>query len=204
MTAAFGPRLVIMVKEPVAGRVKTRLAREAGTAQATRFFRTQLAGLLKRVGRDRRWQTILAVAPDTGVASRMFPVDLPRMPQGLGDLGDRMSHVVRESPAGPLVIIGADVPGIRAGDIAAAFAALNKADAVFGPAGDGGYWLVGLGPRARRVPVFANVRWSTAFALADTRANLAKFRLAEVAEKDDVDDGDDFERLAAIAGRLIV
>jgi glycosyltransferase A (GT-A) superfamily protein (DUF2064 family) len=75
---------------------------------------------------------------------------------------------------------------------------------VFGPAGDGGYWLVGLGPRARRLPAFDNVRWSTVFALADARANLASFKVALIAQKDDVDTGADLVRLAALAGRLVV
>jgi uncharacterized protein len=199
----FAPRLLVMVKEPVLGRVKTRLAREVGTVAATRFFRTNLTVTLQRIAHDRRWQTILAVAPDRAATSAMFPADLPCMRQGSGDLGTRMARMAKQAPPGPIVIVGGDIPGIRVHDIASAFASLRGADAVFGPAGDGGYWLVGLSHRARHIGVFNNVRWSSAFALSDTRANLAGFKVAEVALKHDVDDGADLAGLIDISGRLI-
>jgi glycosyltransferase A (GT-A) superfamily protein (DUF2064 family) len=69
------------------------------------------------------------------------------------------------------ILIGSDIPGLGPADIAAGFRALGKADAVFGPALDGGYWLVGFGPRRPHCP-FAKVRWSSPHALADTLANL--------------------------------
>src|SRR5262245_15955402 len=64
--APFRCRLVVMAKEPVAGRAKTRLGREIGVAAATRFARQATAALLQRVGYDPRWQTILAISPDAG------------------------------------------------------------------------------------------------------------------------------------------
>ncbi|WP_375175850.1 DUF2064 domain-containing protein [Pseudooceanicola sp.] len=87
-------RLVVMVKEPRAGLVKTRLGREIGMIAATWWMRHQLRALLQRL-RDPRWDLWLAVSPDTVVASRMFPGDLPRVAQGPGDLGDRMGRVLR-------------------------------------------------------------------------------------------------------------
>lgn len=106
--------------------------------------------------------------------------------------------------AGPVIIIGADIPAIRAREIAAAFRALRQADAVFGPAGDGGYWLVGLAPRQRAQPPFSNVRWSSPHALADTLRNLQGRRVAILTRKDDVDEAADLRRLADVAQRLIV
>lgn len=201
----FAPRLIIMVKEPVAGRVKTRLAREAGTTAATAFLRTNLALTALRLARDARWHTLLSVAPGSACRSRMLPARIQRIPQGAGDLGRRMAHAC--SPRkhhGPIVIIGADIPAIRAQDIASAFAALRRADAVFGPAQDGGYWLVGLAPRQRGRPVFANVRWSSPHALSDTLANLETLRVALIAQKDDVDEAADLQRLSHLAQRLVV
>jgi glycosyltransferase A (GT-A) superfamily protein (DUF2064 family) len=93
-----------------------------------------------------------------------------------------------------VVIIGADIPEIRADHIARAFAALGTADLVFGPARDGGYWLIGAKGPARRVPMFANVRWSTRHALADTRANLEGRRVALLDLLDDVDDEESYIR----------
>ena len=201
----FAPRLAIMVKEPVAGRVKTRLARESGTAAATAFMRTNLALTTQRLARDPRWQTMLCVAPDAAQNSPMFAPRILRLGQGGGDLGQRMTHASAPTRyAGPIVIIGADIPAIRPSDIAHAFSMLRNADAVFGPAGDGGYWLVGLSPRQRARPPFDGVRWSGPHALADTLANLRGQRVAFVSQKDDIDDAACLKRLAHLAQRLIV
>ena len=182
------PRLVIMVKEPRAGRVKTRLGREIGMPAAAWWFRHQSARLIRTLGRDPRWQTILSVAPDTARTSRAWPGHLPRMAQGSSDLGTRMARIFRHAPPGPVVIVGADIPGIRPAHIARAFAALGRHGAVIGPAEDGGYWLIGLARRAPPPPgLFAGVRWSGPHARADTEATLAGLRIAHVATLRDVD-----------------
>jgi glycosyltransferase A (GT-A) superfamily protein (DUF2064 family) len=158
--APFRRRLVVMAKVPVAGGAKTRLSRETGVATAIRFARQAAAALLQRVAPDPRWHTILAVSPDAGPASRGWPRGIPRVGQGRGDLGRRMQHIMECTPPGPVVIVGTDVPGITPGDIAEAFRRLGRHDAVFGPAADGGYWLVGLKRRPRLLHPFASVRWS--------------------------------------------
>jgi glycosyltransferase A (GT-A) superfamily protein (DUF2064 family) len=105
-----------------------------------------------------------------------------------------MGRVLRHLPPGPVVIVGSDIPEIDAAAIRAAFAALRSHDAVFGPAIDGGYWLVGLRrrpPPRRHLPgtLFRDVRWSTEHALADTLAGLPKgARIALLHELADVDD----------------
>jgi uncharacterized protein len=193
-----------MAKLPVAGGVKTRLAREIGVARATGFARHAAAALLQRVGFDRRWQTILAVAPDYWVHSRAWPRGLARLPQGGGNLGARMQRIFDRGPAGPMLIVGTDVPGIRLAHIAEAFRLLGRHDAVLGPATDGGYWLVGLRRHPRVLRPFANVRWSSPQALADTLANLGTCRAAFVETLSDVDDGDGFAASAAYFGRCVL
>ncbi len=183
-------QLFIMLKEPHPGRVKTRLGRDIGMTAAAWWFRHQSGRLIRRLGRDPRWQTVLAVAPDNeGLASRVWPHHLPRWPQGEGDLGDRMGRIFRRAPKGPVVIIGADIPGITPALIGRAFAALGRHDAVFGPAPDGGYWLIGLMRGARPVPsgIFEGVRWSSATALADTKASLGTAKIALIDTLRDVD-----------------
>lgn len=180
--------LVIMIKEPRPGRVKTRLGKDIGMVGAAWWFRHQSARLIRRL-RDPRWQIVLAVAPDmAGMTSRVWPGDLPRVPQGRGDLGDRMGRMFQVMPPGPVCIIGADIPGITRAHIARAFAALGDHEAVFGPALDGGYWLVGL-KRAGAVPqgLFQGVRWSTEHALADTMATLPGRRIALTDRLRDID-----------------
>jgi len=186
------PTLIIMVKEPRPGRVKTRLGRDIGMTTAAWWFRHQTRRLLRRVD-DPRWRTVLAVAPDAeGLQSRVWPAHLARWPQGQGDLGGRMARMLRAAKGGPACVIGADIPGIRAAHIAQAFTALGRHDAVFGPAPDGGYWLVGLRHPHRQPPtLFQNVCWSTEHALADTKASLPGYRIAQVATLRDVDTADD-------------
>ncbi|WP_421905640.1 TIGR04282 family arsenosugar biosynthesis glycosyltransferase [Mameliella sp.] len=186
--------LIVMVKEPRPGRVKTRLAHDIGTVAAAWWFRHQCARLLPRL-RDPRWRIALAVSPDRdGMASRCWPDDLARLPQGRGDLGARMARAMRTAPAGPVCVIGADIPGITPATIWRGFRALGGAEVVFGPAEDGGYWLVGV-KNAGQFPqgLFRGVRWSTEHALADTRASVAGRKVALVDMLRDVDTARDLQ-----------
>ena len=190
----FSRRLVIMAKAPRAGAVKSRLARAIGAAPAAFVYRHLLARTLRVVGRDPRWTTIVAVTPDTAA---------PRfagMPQGPGDLGARMDRLMRTLPPGPVVIVGTDIPRISATDIARAFASLGSADAVFGPAADGGYWLVGMKRRPRVRAIFSRVRWSSDNALADTLANCTGLDVVMLDERADIDTGDDYRAFLAAGG----
>lgn len=169
-----GPWLVIFLKEPRPGRVKTRLANDLGNVRAARWHRRHCLALIHRLGPDPRWTTILAVAPDKeGLQSRIWPAHLPRIGQGKGDLGTRMARVMRLLPAGPAIIVGSDTPGATPQRVNRAFGLLGRNDAVFGPSPDGGYWLVGL-KRTRAVSphTFRDVRWSSEHALADSAASL--------------------------------
>ena len=182
------PTVVLMLKEPTPGRVKTRLGRDIGMGEAARWFRRQALRTIARL-RDPRWTLVLAVSPDAeGLRSRVWPQDLPRVAQGSGDLGARMGRLMRSLPPGPVLIVGADIPGLTRRNVANAVRALGKADAVVGPATDGGYWLVGL-KRVRAVPpfLFENVRWSSEHALADTVRTLTTDRITLVDTLSDVD-----------------
>lgn len=188
--------LVIFLKEPRAGRVKTRLARGIGTVGAAWWFRHQAARLIRRLGRDPRWRTVLAVTPDReGLASRVWPGDLPRWPQGPGNLGARMARAFAAMPPGPVLIVGADIPGLDAAHVAEGFRLLGRHEAVLGPSEDGGYWMVGLRRGARAIPagLFRGVRWSTPHALADTLNSLAPLDVAFAPTLADVDEVADLE-----------
>jgi len=182
------PTLVIMLKQPRAGRVKTRLGRDIGMVGAAWWFRHQVARLLRQI-EDPRWQVVLAVAPDTATFNgREWPEHFIKVPQGQGDLGDRMARMLRSMPPGPVCVIGGDIPGITRMHVARAFAALGGHEAVFGPAPDGGYWLVGL-KRVAAIPatLFKGVRWSSPHALADSIASLPGRRIALIDVLRDVD-----------------
>ena len=147
------PTLVVMVKAPQAGQVKTRLARGIGAVSATAFYRHATLSLLQRLGRNavtprpntpssgrrrdrgsEEWRIVLAVAPDGAVGSSYWPRGFARMPQGGGDLGQRMQRIMDGLPPGPMVIIGSDCPDVRAQHIRSAFRTLGTNGAVLGPA----------------------------------------------------------------------
>ena len=192
--------LVIFARAPQAGRVKRRLGKEIGMMEAARFYRRILDEQIRRLTRDPRWTVWLFITPDTALghpAWHLVPVS-QRMPQRQGDLGRRMKLPFAALPPGPVVLVGSDIPAMRAPHIARAFALLGRNDLVFGPARDGGFWLVGA-RRSRPLPrsLFTDVRWSTATALADTLAGLPRHVRVALAETlDDVDDADSLRRLS--------
>jgi rSAM/selenodomain-associated transferase 1 len=187
------PTLIVMVKEPRPGRVKTRLGAEIGMTEAARWFRRQSLSLLRRL-RDPRWDIVLSVSPDReGLASRVWPSDLPRLAQGRGDLGQRMARALGALP-GPALLVGADIPGIEKVHIVRAFRALGHAPSVIGPAADGGFWLVGLRhPGQQPAGIFAPVRWSHPDTLADALPTLPQ-PVALIDELSDVDTARDLAK----------
>lgn len=177
------------------GAVKSRLAAGAGQVVATSFYRNELARTLRALGPDPRWRTWLAVTPDTAAGAPLWPRHVAVTGQGRGDLGARMHRIMRTLPPGPAVIVGSDIPGLVAGDVASAFRLLGGNDAVFGPAVDGGFYLVGF-RRTPKVPdAFGGVRWSGPLALADTLANLEGRRVAFTRRLADVDTAEDLRAL---------
>ena len=189
--------LIIMAKAPRIGRVKSRLAADIGRVAAWTFYRRTLRDVTRRLANDPRWSTWLGVSPDSWAApGAPWPLACPRLAQGEGDLGARMARLLDDVPRGPAVLVGADIPGIRPEHIEAAFRLLGNHDAVFGPATDGGFWLVGLRRRPTPGRLFDGVRWSTSHTLADTLANLPSgWRWGEAATLDDVDDVKAFSAL---------
>jgi rSAM/selenodomain-associated transferase 1 len=180
--------VVVFARAPRLGRVKRRLGREIGERAALRFHTGTLLRLLRDLLRERRFRTVLAVTPD-GARDRL-PVRVERVAQGRGDIGTRMDTACRRFRRGNVAIVGSDIPDANADDLRAAFRALGRHDAVFGPAEDGGYWLVALGPRRPAQP-FDKARWSTEHALADTLRNFRGHRVARVRMLRDVDTASD-------------
>jgi rSAM/selenodomain-associated transferase 1 len=190
------PVVILFARAPRLGTVKSRLARGIGQRAALRFYMGTLAAVARPIARDRRWTTLLATTPGGARArwDRFVPAATRRIAQPRGDLGRRMAGAMR--PHCVAILAGSDVPGLRPADIAAAVRALGRADAVFGPAEDGGYWLVGMGPRRPARP-FAGVRWSGEHALADTLANFRGRRVALLRRQPDVDTAEDLAALRA-------
>ena len=194
--------LVLFVREPRFGVGKRRLARDIGDFAALRFELAMLGLLARRLGRDRRWRLRLAVTPlRARHRARLWPVGAVVLAQGGGDLGQRMRRALAACPPGPAVLVGSDLPEMRADHIAAAFRVLGGHNLAFGPAEDGGFWLVGARRCPRLPPLFGPVRWSGPHTLADVLRNLpARVSVGFAARLSDVDDGASYRRLAPRRG----
>jgi uncharacterized protein len=179
--------IIVFARAPRLGMVKRRLARDIGDRAALRFHTATLNGLLRDLRSARRFDVILAVTPDRA----HLPLRIRTIPQGRGDLGQRMSVALRRFRR--VALMGCDIPQANAADVRAAFRALGTADAVFGPAADGGYWLIALGPR-RPSDLFGRARWSTEHALADTLLQFRNHRVGFIRTLTDVDTAADYRQ----------
>lgn len=132
--------LLVIAKEPVPGRVKTRLTPPYTPTQAATLAEASLADTLGAVAATPATRRVLALA---GRPGRWLPGGFEVIPQRGAGLDERLAHAFAEAD-GPAVLIGMDTPQVTSRMLARAIQALESADAVFGPAADGGWWLLGL------------------------------------------------------------
>lgn len=204
MTARQDWRAAVLVfaKAPRPGAAKTRLAPLLGEGGAAVLAARLVRRTLETACAAQAGEVTLCCAPDTdheffALCARRHGVRLEA--QGDGDLGERMHRAFVRALASSdaALLVGTDVPHMTGDDLRVAITHLrNGADAVLGPAEDGGYWLVGLRrPDAR---VFSGIAWSTASVAAQTRERMlaAGWRLAEVPRRADVDRPEDVHVLA--------
>ena len=185
--------LILFVKAPRIGSIKTRLARDIGRFEAWRFYRETTDLMVERLTRGPQWRTVLAVTPDQFAERAGFwPASIPRIAQGAGDIAIRMTRAFEAMPPGPAVLVGADIPALTRGRIAEAFRLLRRSDLVFGPSSDGGFWLVGTRQARLMRRMFRNVRWSSENTLSDTLANVGLHKVALLDPLTDIDTGAEY------------
>lgn len=195
-------RVIVMAKAPVAGLAKTRLAPVLGVEGAARLASRMLHETVSQALASGVGAVELCVAPTPDhpavrEALGSLAGSVLTSPQGEGDLGARMWRALDRGLAvdGRAVLIGTDCPGLVAGVLTAAAEALHTHDAVFVPAHDGGYVLVGL---RRPLPtVFGAMPWSTPEVMAITRQRLAAggVHWAELSALADIDEPQDLVHL---------
>jgi rSAM/selenodomain-associated transferase 1 len=176
-------KLLVIAKEPVAGRVKTRLSPPCTPEQAARLALAALEDTLAAcAGTDARRVLVLDGRPGA-----WLPHGWDVIPQRGDGLAERLAAAFADA-GGPALLIGMDTPQVTARQLRAGLAALEDADAAFGPAEDGGYWAIGL--RAPDPAVFARVPMSRVYTGAIQRARLAALglRTVDLPALRDVDD----------------
>jgi rSAM/selenodomain-associated transferase 1 len=195
-------RVIVFAKAPTPGQVKTRLIPalgEAGAAalQCRLILRTLRTAAAARLGTNELWCAPGQDDPFLAACASEYGFRLGA--QGEGDLGMRMARALESSLAQgtPGVLIGCDCPALSVAYLREAAAALSRgADAVFGPAEDGGYVLVGS-TRSPVAELFEGVPWGTAAVMQATRARLARggWCWHELEPMWDVDRPEDLARL---------
>lgn len=194
--------LIIFAKAPVAGYAKTRLAPALGAVAAARLASQMLEHALGGALASAVGPVELCCSPDVTHAQFQLAADISGVvltQQGGGDLGQRMQLAFARALARyrRVVLIGTDAPALDAAVLRQAAKALHRHDAVFAPASDGGYVLVGL---SRPAPaLFDGIDWSTAKVMAQTRAraNALGLTLCELPTLHDVDEPQDLVHVPA-------
>lgn len=200
--------LGIFVKQPVPGRVKTRLAADIGDDGAAELYAAFTADVVERF-RDVADERYLWITPRDECSVTHF-MDLAGTHYGVGaqegeSLGDRLVDCTEhafDTGAERVVIIGSDSPLLPLEYLERAFVMLRDRDVVLGPATDGGYYLVGL---SRRLPIlFDRIDWSGPRVLADTiaRVHEASATLALLPPWSDVDTLEDLHALRGYVAAL--
>lgn len=200
--------LIVFAKAPIAGHAKTRLIPALGAQGAAALAECLMHATLEHAVAAGIGPVELCVTPDRNhpafaAAVRRHGIVLTE--QGDGDLGARMARAfdrVLRSHAQAL-LIGTDAPRLDAAYLRAAASALSSADAVFGPAADGGYTLIGM--KQARPELFAGMHWSHDQVMAHTRLRLAqaKLRHLELPVLHDVDEPPDLVHLTPPLSRTI-
>lgn len=188
--------LIIFVKNPIAGQVKTRIARTVGHDRAVQVYQHLL----------RHTQQLTAHFPGHRVVyygDFVNPNDgwdgYDKQLQMGHDLGERMLNAFREqfaAGARKAVVIGSDCLAITPDHLTRAFQALNTADVVIGPATDGGYYLLGM--KQPQPVLFKNMPWSQSNLrqLTEETISMHKLTLVELDELTDIDEWSDYEPYA--------
>ncbi len=193
-------RLIVFVKAPRPGFVKTRIVEAHGAEAAAAIYRTLVERVLANLAGLSEVE--LRFAPDDALPEiePWLSCGWRAWPQGEGDLGARLQRAFAEAFAAGarrVVVVGSDCPDVCAEDIREAWQALATADVVLGPANDGGYWLIGLAQPQPRL--FADMSWSKAEVFCQTveRAGSFGLRVAQLRQLADVDTAADWQNFVA-------
>jgi rSAM/selenodomain-associated transferase 1 len=157
--------VLLFVKYPTLGRVKTRLSDELGDAEAVSIYRNFIVDLLSTL-QSLELPYKIFFHPDSAREKlhQWLGTQHSYVPQSGQDLGERMKNAFSYAFRNNIrqaVVIGSDSPDLPAELVTRSFAALETRDAVIGPARDGGYYLIGFSQIGFLPEAFWNINWSS-------------------------------------------
>jgi rSAM/selenodomain-associated transferase 1 len=193
--------VILFVKFPEKGQVKSRLAQLMDEDLVLRLYENMVLDTIDLLTRGRFPFRICFTPPDArdrilewlGQGYRAFP-------QTGDDLGDRMENAferVFSEGVEDALLIGSDIPGLTAEVMDEAFTALLENEAVIGPAGDGGYYLIGFKKGPFEPVIFHDMVWSTKTVFRETMDKLhdTSLKVHVLPELTDVDTVEDLKTL---------
>jgi rSAM/selenodomain-associated transferase 1 len=193
--------LIIMAKSPRQGDVKTRLAGHMAEGERLGLYVSLLKSTIEKLKEVPGVDTFISYYPpeDAGYFSGFGPGTFP---QSGGDIGERMFNALQKvlnKGYKKAVLVGVDIPRLSPSIVLRAFELLTESDLVFGPARDGGYYLVGLKEPVREI--FEGIAWSTSRTLGETlkKASALGFRAALTELLSDIDTVDDLKRTGLLS-----
>lgn len=190
------PRLLIFIKNPILGKVKTRLAGTLGPERALEIY-GRLLGHTRQVAASFAGERWLFYSDFIDEQDDWDAREFRKLVQSPGDLGHRMERAFAQAfEAGPgsVLIIGSDCPLLSPAILEQALEMLQRKPLVMGPATDGGYYLLGM--RQFTPALFRNMEWSTERVAQETLARAASLglELGLLPELPDIDYEEDWER----------
>jgi uncharacterized protein len=193
--------ILLFVKLPEKGSVKTRLAKDLGHGFVQTLYENFVLDLLETLAKV-KWPIIIYFhPPESGNAiSKWLGKNYSYAPQKGVDLGERMENAFKDAFAdgfSKVIILGSDLPDLQASILEMASKALNVTDIVIGPSVDGGYYLIGFRDNSFLPEAFKGISWGTDAVLKDTFKILRekKYRAHLLPELRDVDTIEDLKAL---------
>lgn len=192
--------LLLLVKDPAHGSVKTRLARAIGEDTARALYENFIHDMISRFERE-AFPLFICVHPENALAGlkTLFGANLHYLPQRGDDLGRRMENCLRGAFSRGFrraILIGSDIPDLPWEIVTDAFHYLNTVDCVIGPSLDGGYYLIGFRIDSLLPEAFSGVQWGTETVLEETTEILTRYHLTThlLRTWGDIDTIDDLNR----------
>jgi rSAM/selenodomain-associated transferase 1 len=159
------PLILLFIKAPLSGQVKSRLAAVLGQDAALELYQKFVLDILSSIEKSGVPCVVFHHSPDSGeIVKNWLGGRLPCLPQEGRDLGERMERAFRRAfseGASRAVLVGSDIPDLPPELLNDALASLSENDAVIGPAKDGGYYLIGFRSETFFPDIFRGIEWST-------------------------------------------
>jgi rSAM/selenodomain-associated transferase 1 len=192
--------LLLLVKDPAHGPVKTRLARAIGENTTRALYENFIHDMIGRFERE-AFPLFVCVHPEDALEGlkAVFGHHLRYLVQRGDDLGKRMEGCLRDVVARGFhraILMGSDIPDLPREIVTNAFRFLNTVDCVIGPSFDGGYYLIGFRDDSLLPEAFSGIRWGTDTVLEETIDILTEYHLTThlLRTWGDIDTVDDLKR----------